>query len=138
MEGRVSAPNKQNNSIMAALEQFEATEANLVKLERLWDEMAAMIPDGVAFGENIEYEDRGRSFELLLDSLPKIGGWKPTATPPDLDGLAQSRLDAMEIDEPSAQVSVERWTKSPGANCGTTAFDSTIRERHSSVTRSLA
>lgn len=114
MEGRVSAQVKQNNSIMAALEQFEATEANLVKLERLWDEMAAMIPDGVVFGENVEYEDRGRSFELLLDSLPKIGGWKPTATPPDLDGLAQSRLDVMEIDEPSAHVSVERWIEEPG------------------------
>ncbi|MDP9791026.1 restriction endonuclease [Agrobacterium tumefaciens] len=99
---------------MAALEQFEGAEANLVKLERLWDEMAAMIPTGVVFGENVECEDRGRSFDLLLESLPKIGGWKPTATPPDLDGLAQSRLDAMEIDEPSAHVSVERRIEEPG------------------------
>jgi hypothetical protein len=99
---------------MAALEQFEATEANLVKLERLWDEMAAMIPTGVVFGENVEYEDRARSFDLLLASLPKLGGWKPVASPPDLDGVAQSRLDAMEIDEPSAHVAVERSIEEPG------------------------
>ncbi|MBR1158072.1 restriction endonuclease [Bradyrhizobium elkanii] len=110
----MSTPIAANNSIMTALEQFEATEANLIKVERLWDEMVAMIPTGVAFGENVEYEDRARSFDLLLASLPKIGGWKPTATPPDIDGLAQSRLDAMEIDEPSAHVSVERWIEEPG------------------------
>ncbi|TKT43615.1 restriction endonuclease [Rhizobiaceae bacterium LC148] len=102
------------SAIMAALEQFEATEANLIKLERLWDEMAALIPTGIAFGGNVEYEDRARSFDVLVASLPKIGGWKPTATPPDLDGLAQSRLDAMELDEPSAHVSVERWIEEPG------------------------
>ncbi|CUX65505.1 restriction endonuclease (plasmid) [Agrobacterium tumefaciens] len=102
------------SAIMAALEQFEATEANLIKLERLWDEMAALIPTGIAFGGNVEYEDRARSFDVLVASLPKIGGWKPTATPPDLDGLAQSRLDAMELDEPSAHVPVERWIEEPG------------------------
>lgn len=114
MEGRVSALNTQNNSIMAALEQFEATEANLIKLERLWDEVATMIPTEISFGANLEYEDRVRSFDLLLASLPKIEGWKPTATPPDLDGVAQSRFDAMEIDEPSAHVSIERWIEEPG------------------------
>lgn len=110
----MGVPSSSSNSIMAALEQFEATEANLIKLERLWDEIVAIIPTGVAFGENVEYEDRARSFDLLLESLPKIGGWKPTATPADLDGLAQSRLDAMEIDEPSAHVAVERWVEEPG------------------------
>lgn len=102
------------STIMAALEQFEATEANLIKLERLWDEMAALIPTRIAFGGNVEYEDRARSFDVLVASLPKIGGLKPTATPLDLDGLAQSRLDAMELDEPSAHVSVERWIEEPG------------------------
>lgn len=106
--------NSASSSIMTALEQFEATEANLVKLERLWDEIVAIIPTGVVFGEDVEYEDRVRAFDLLLASLPKISGWKPTATPPDLDGLAQSRLDAMEVDEPSAHVAIERWVEEPG------------------------
>lgn len=108
------ASNSSSNALMAALEHFEAAEANLIKLERLWDELAAMIPSGIAFGEDIEYEDRSRAFNLLLACLPKIDGWKPTATPPDLDGVAQNRLDAMEINEPGAHVSVERWVEEPG------------------------
>lgn len=103
-----------HSPLMAALEQFEAAEANLVKLERLWEELAALIPGGVSFGEDPEYEDRARSYELILAALPKVDGWKPTAEPPNLDGVAQSRFDAMEIDEPGAQISVERWIEEPG------------------------
>ena len=102
------------STIMAALEQFEAAEANLLKLERLWDEISAIVPTGIGFGENIEHEDRARSFELLMAALPKIDGWKPTAVPPNLDEIAQSRLDALEIAEVGAQASVERWVEEPG------------------------
>lgn len=42
----MSALNTRSSSIMAALEQFEAAEANLVKLERLWEEMAKYDSDG--------------------------------------------------------------------------------------------
>ncbi len=99
---------------MAALEQFEAAEANLVKLDRLWEELSGLIPRGVSFGGNAEYEDRCRSYRLLLDALPRIDGWRPAAEPPDLDDVAQSRFDAMEIDEPGAHVSVENWVEEPG------------------------
>ncbi|WP_198151109.1 restriction endonuclease [Hyphomicrobium sulfonivorans] len=99
---------------MAALEQFEATEANLGKLERLYAEIVVMIPEGIVFGENVEYEDRVRNFELLLGSLPRIDGWKPSAIPPDLDDVAQHRFEAAEIDELSAHVAVDRWIEEPG------------------------
>jgi hypothetical protein len=99
---------------MAALEQFEAAEANLLKLERLWEELWQLIPSGISFGESLEYEDRARSYNLLLTHLPSIEGWKPSATPPDLDGVAQSRFDALELGEPGAEVSVERWIEEPG------------------------
>ena len=72
---------------MAALEQFEAAEANLVKLERLWEEVSGLIPGGVSFGGNAEYEDRCRSYRLLLDGLPRIDGWRPESEPPDLDAV---------------------------------------------------
>ncbi|AMD56968.1 hypothetical protein AWN88_01460 [Agrobacterium tumefaciens] len=104
----------EENSIMAALEQFEATEANLLKLERVWSELRVMVPDGISFAGNVEYEERARSFELLLNSLPSIEGWKPTAIPADLDGIAQSRFDAMEIDEPSSYHAVDSWIEEPG------------------------
>ncbi|AYM14655.1 MULTISPECIES: restriction endonuclease [Agrobacterium] len=104
----------EDNSIMAALEQFEATEANLVKLERICSELQEMVPEGISFGEDVEYEERTRSFELLLNSLPMINGWKPTAMPADLNGIAQSRFDAMEIDEPSTYSAIESWIEEPG------------------------
>jgi hypothetical protein len=99
---------------MAALEKFEAAEANLAKLERLWSEVESLTPGGFTFGTNPEYEDRCRSYSLLLAALPKIDGWKPSAEPQDLDSIAQSRFDAHEIDEPSAHVSVESWVEEPG------------------------
>lgn len=103
-----------NTSIMAALSQFEAAEANLDKLDRLWTELSTMIPSNISFGGNLEYEDKSRAFGLLLASLPKVRGWKPSALPPDLDEVAQLRFDAMEVDEPSVRVSVERWIEEPG------------------------
>ena len=99
---------------MAALEKFEAAEANLLKLERLWTEIEKLMPSGVCFGTDVEYEDRTRSYSVLLAALPKIDEWKPTAEPPDLDDLAQHRFDAMDLGEPTAQVSVQRWAEEPG------------------------
>jgi hypothetical protein len=103
-----------SNTFMSALEQFEAVEANLGKLERLWRELEGLMPSGVQFGPNPEYDDRSRAYANLLQSLPSIDGWKPTATPPDLDDLAQNRFDALELMELSAQVSIERWAEEPG------------------------
>jgi hypothetical protein len=99
--------------IMAALEKFEAAEANLAKLEALAGELAGLRSGGINFGPSPEYEDRARSFGLLLEALPKIEGWKPTATPPDFGDIAQGRLDAMEVDEPSAHMAIENWINEP-------------------------
>lgn len=116
-------------TLMAALEQFETTEANLVKLERLWGELSKLIPGGISFGSDPEFEDRARSYGLVLAALPKIDGWKPTAEPPDLDGVAQSRFDAMEIGEPSAQASVETWIEEPGRELGEYRFRLNTKRR---------
>ncbi len=91
----------------AALRQFEAVEANLEKLERLWKDLRGTIPEGIAFVSDPKYEDLSRAFSDILHTLPKIDGWKPDAEPPDLYELAQNRFDAREIDEISALVSVE-------------------------------
>ncbi len=98
---------------MAALEKFEAAEANLSKLESLWSEIETLIPRGIMFGTNPEYEDRCRSFAHVLTALPKIDGWKPTAEPDDLDSIAQNRMDAHELGEPGAQVIVEASIEAP-------------------------
>lgn len=107
-------PANPQSPLMAALEQFEAAEGNLVKLERLWEELSTLMPGGVAFGSDPEYEDRSRAYGQLLGALPAIHGWKPTSQPPDLDDIAQNRFDAMELAEPGAHVAVERWVEEPG------------------------
>ncbi|MCG8474597.1 MAG: hypothetical protein MI784_03855, partial [Cytophagales bacterium] len=104
---------KSASPIMAALESFEATEANLAKLERLEKELCELLPSGVSFGSDPEYEDRCRSYAQLLAALPEIDGWRPSAQPPDLNELAHCRLDALEAGEPDAQIMVETSLDGP-------------------------
>ncbi len=58
----------------AAVKEFEATEANLVKLERLWGEIEKLIPKGVCFSdgndpEDLKYEALSRDFENVLKTV---------------------------------------------------------------------
>jgi hypothetical protein len=99
---------------MAALERFEATEANLVKLERLWNELEGLTPASIQFGGSAEHEDRARSYSEILRALPAIDGWRPETEPMDLNDIAQNRLDAMELDEPHISASVEAELEKPG------------------------
>lgn len=97
----------------AALRIFEATEANLVKLERLWQEIESVIPSGVAFLEDSGYENNCMDFENVLTSLPKIDGWKPNIYLMSLHEIGQSRFDAMEVGEIECQISVENQIYEP-------------------------
>ncbi|GIQ69026.1 restriction endonuclease [Xylanibacillus composti] len=103
-----------NSSLDEAIRIFEAAEANLSKLERLWERMYELTPGGIVFGDNIQYEELYRSYINILTHLPKINGWKPQTEPRNLNSIAQSRLDALEIDEISAKISVEEWIQEPG------------------------
>jgi hypothetical protein len=112
----VQLPEAINSSpINAALRQFEATEANLEKLERIWAEITKLRPAGIAFGNEPEYEDRVRVYKDVLSSLPKINGWKPESIPMDLNDIGQSRLDAKDCGEISAEVAVEQSIEAPGS-----------------------
>ncbi len=100
--------------LMEALREFEATEANLVKLERLNKDILDFVPKGIQFGCNPEYEDRCRAFNEVQAALPMIDGWKPECSFPDLNDLAQSRLDAEDIGEVSLLVEAEEPIEIPG------------------------
>jgi len=102
-----------DSPLNTALRIFEAAEANLVKLERLWKEMESVIPDGVAFLEDSGYENNCRDFENVLASLPKIDGWKPDIYLMDLNEIGQNRLDAMEVGEIECKISVENQIYEP-------------------------
>ena len=96
-----------------ALRFFEAAEANLVKLDRLWEELESLIPSGVGFLDDSEYENICRDFETIFDALPKIDGWKPNICLMDLDTIAQMRWDAMEIGEIECKVATENHIYEP-------------------------
>src|SRR3990172_1736785 len=102
-----------DSPLNAALRHFEAAEANLVKIEKVLSEIESAIPQGIVFGEDLEYETNCRSFEALLSSLPKIDRWKPDIWLMELDEIAQNRLDAQEVGEIECAVSVERRIGEP-------------------------
>jgi hypothetical protein len=105
---------QEDSPINSALRQFEATEANLAKLEHTWSEIEKLTPDGLAFGNDPAYEEHVRVYEDVLGALPKIDGWKPESLPMDLNSIGQNRLDAKEIGEISAEVAVEDQIEAPG------------------------
>ena len=67
---------KRESPINSALRQFEATEANLVKLGRVWAKIIKLTPSGLAFGGDATYEEHVRSYEDLLHALPADGSQK--------------------------------------------------------------
>lgn len=90
---------QEDSPINSALRQFEATEANLAKLEQIWSEIVKLTPQGLAFGNDAAHEEHVRVYEDVLGALPKIDGWKPESVPMDLNSIGQNRLDAKEIGE---------------------------------------
>lgn len=100
--------------LMHALEQFDASEANITKLQALWAEIEGLIPSGISFGENPEYDDRTRAFAEILKALPAIDGWKPAIELLDLNAIAQSRLDYADIGEIGAAAQFDAELALPG------------------------
>ena len=115
--------------LMNALEKFEATEANVAKLERLWSELESLVPDGISFGEDPDYDDKVCAYSLLLDALPMIDGWKPTMSPWALNEIAQNRLDVIELGEPMASVQLEEGIIEPGKEIRHYRFRFDIKRR---------
>jgi len=100
-----------------ALRRFDLIEANVAKLETVWSKMEKLTPGTVAFvggsPEDREHRNLMRDFALLVESLPPIDGWKITAQPLDLDTIAQSRFDAMDLGEVGAELVIERAINEP-------------------------
>lgn len=90
-----------------ALRQFENTEANLIKLERLWAKICKLIPDGVAFGEDGEHEATCRIFREILKAMPGIDNFTIEDRLLDYNAIGQMRFDAMEMGEIGCRVGVE-------------------------------
>ena len=102
------------NTLDAALQQFEAAEANLVKLESLWTRIESLLPNGPAFGSPPEYEELCWAFRRILPSLPAIDGFRIEDHLHDYDSVGQMYLDALEIGEFEAKVSVTNTLEEQG------------------------
>lgn len=109
-------------SIMEALKQFEAVEANLVKLERLWGELQNLFPAGLSLGPQPEYQDRCRSFLAILRAIPAIDGWKPEVSPPDAENIGAIRVDYLELGDPVAEFQFENSLWADGDQIGEYRF----------------
>jgi len=96
-----------------AIEQFEVVEANLLKLEKLCDQIEKLIPTGISFGATPDYEDKCRSAKLIVEHMPQIDGWSMNFDFYDLDAIAQTRIDLLELMEPSAEIAFENSLQEP-------------------------
>ena len=101
-------------SLDAALQQFDATEANLTKLEKLWKRINALLPTGPAFGGPPELQELCLAFRRILPALPTIDGYGLADCLPDYDEVGQMHLDALELGEIAAQVAVDRFLEEQG------------------------
>ncbi len=81
----------------AALREFEATESNLVRAEKVLTEIKAAMPDGEFFAERDSFEWGIRDLNALLTALPTIDDWKPDIQFVELKAILQDQSGAEEI-----------------------------------------
>lgn len=104
----------QGSSLDGALRALEAAEANLAKLDRLWDAIRERIPSSIYFATDPKHEDLCRSYATVREHLPAIDGWRIESEPWSLNAIAQARLDCEELGEISCTVATEEEIASPG------------------------
>jgi hypothetical protein len=105
-----------DSALDAALRTFEAVEANLGKLEGVWKDMRALIPDDLGFDSSASdtYDERGRELTAIIVALPAIDGWRLEDKTVDLSSIIRNRIDAREVGEIDATLSVEEMIYSMG------------------------
>jgi hypothetical protein len=130
-----------------ALSQFDAVDANLRRLERIWQDIAGSIPEDILFmsgsPEDRHYDDLRRAYVDIVGSLPAIDGWVIRSRPMALNEIAQSRFDAREVGEVEAMVSTEEGIQQPGKDIDEYRFRlnrarrSLVRDRSLAVIREV-
>jgi Restriction endonuclease len=103
----------------SALKQFDTVDANLRRLEEVWGELSDLTPSGGpsftdgSDPESRRYRELQRAYEAILKGLPAIGDYRITTIPWDLNAIGQARLDALELGEFAAKLSVEEDIYAP-------------------------
>ena len=96
-----------------ALEQFDAVEANLRRLDKVWGQLRELLPGGVKSGDgqlhDRQYQELCRAYQAILTGLPPIGEFSIHTTPDSLYALAY------EVGVDEAIVSVSEGLDESGA-----------------------
>lgn len=101
-----------------ALKDFEATEANLNKLEKLWKQMEPLLPDHAfrVSGPSDEelYKDIERKFENIRKAMPNIDGFELANEIKPCDSILPNMSDCAELGEPVAALQFHRSLHAQG------------------------
>jgi hypothetical protein len=119
----------ETSSLEVALGQFDATEANLKKLEELWSKITSLIPGGPAFGAPDGYDDACRAFRRVLKAMPAIDGIRIEDCLLEYDAIGQLRLDCLELGEFDCTASSEREIVKQGTSLAEYRFTFTNKRR---------
>ena len=86
-------------NLLSAVRKLDAVAANITKAERVWADIEALWPDGVAFISEDAFENLASDYLEIIESLPKIDGWKPQPKIVSPNEIARARLEAGEVME---------------------------------------
>jgi hypothetical protein len=100
----------------SALRQFDRTEANLVKLEKLWDRIKGLIPSPGThvFSEQPDYDQLCLTFRGILAAVPAIDGWKLPDALPSMNDAISNCIDASEVGDVDALLSTDDYLHKQG------------------------
>ncbi|MEM9113961.1 MAG: restriction endonuclease [Myxococcota bacterium] len=129
MSDTTEKPRGAERTFNQTLKAFEATEANLERLQEVWAKARELVPVGLSYERNPEYERLARRYKDLIEALPAIDGTRPSMELVSLSDLVEMRLAAGEIGEREAAAGVEDRVHAPGTELDdyTHAFHKTRR-----------
>lgn len=93
------------------LKQFEAVEANLAKLDRLWAQIRPLLPASereASVTDPEKYLDLQRAFNQIAKGMPKVDGFYLEQCLMDPDAILSNNIDCLELCEISASIAVAR------------------------------
>ena len=101
-----------------ALKEFESTEANLDKLDKLWKKMEPLLPShgsgtGGPSDEDV-YKDIERKFENIRMIMPKIDGFELANKIHPCDSMLPAMLDYAELGEPFEELAYLKSLREQG------------------------
>jgi hypothetical protein len=117
-----------------ALGQFDRIDANLRRLEKVWEEMESLIYplSGRTLGVRDErrYETLRRAFTAIAESLPVIGESRYEGYPLEADEVGPFQFETREAHEPRAYANADQviYAPSRGIDEYRSRFDSARRE----------